>query len=368
MNFYANDTNNITNNSSDLWEIILIKIGSTWLLDTCYLYLMTILGFIGVILNILSLYVLFRINENHVIYKYYRVYTFNSILICTIIMLHFYTRTPRYFEFALTYGAGVYRCRILYGIYTFTLFGSLINISILLERLSLFKPKLEKYFKTKPYFVLFVALIITVIIQLPTYFFGEIRQYWEFKEAAKSYENAMHFNGYCKRASFLPTTFGRILLFIIPFIRDFLFLVIEIISTAALLHYFKEFFSKRKIIFKIPVVTSVASNSLQDSNQNSSKFSEVIRKFPLELKEKRNAKSKRIERNLQKMSLCFAALSVMANITSLVNSITFMIILNGMIYHEISFFNILFLSFKYQSNFFLFFYFNKKFRTFFTQS
>jgi hypothetical protein len=148
-------------------------------------------------------------------------------MISLILILLSYYRTPRYFSVGLTYAAGVYQCKITYGINSFTLFGSLINISILCERLSNFEPFLKTYFQNKPYLVSFIAFCISVSVHMITFFIADARADHEFKEAFQNNEKAIHFP-FCKRVSFVNTIYGQIILMLISFLRDILFLTVEI--------------------------------------------------------------------------------------------------------------------------------------------
>jgi hypothetical protein len=136
----------------------MIQLGSTWLLDNLYLYFITFIGFLGFFLNILSLVTLIGIRKKQAVYIYFQMFTLNGVLFCGVLMSNFYTRTPRIFDFALTYGAGVYRCKFSNSAYTIGFFGRLINSSILLERISIFKPKLS-IFSRRPFFCFIILLV-----------------------------------------------------------------------------------------------------------------------------------------------------------------------------------------------------------------
>jgi hypothetical protein len=365
MNISQNSSNSTEN--IDLWEILMFKIGSSWALDTIYLYIITPLGFLGVISNIISAFVLFKISETHAIYKYYQVYTANGILICTIIMLNFYTRTPRYFDFSLTHGAGVYRCQVLYGSYTLALFGNLINISILLERLSNFKRSLKYFFKDRPYLIVLISWLITFVINLPTFFIGIARNDEEFKEALKSYEKLKDFY-YCKRLPFVNTVLGSITLFLITLIRDFIFTIIELILTFISYLNLKKFIENKKILTNN--VDSVKSQGLSRKRSCKAqvfpnKSSTTINQRPTNNTQQKAPSFSNLNRKLQVMSLSFASLSVFSNLTSLINSLIYILLgNNNLIFHWLALINILFFNIRYILNFFLFYIFNKNFRAY----
>lgn len=83
-------------NNLQLNENFYIKYGSTWTIDSIYLFIISPIGFIGFILNILSLIVIFKINDNSALYKYLKVYCLISIVICFLAIFTFYVYSPRY--------------------------------------------------------------------------------------------------------------------------------------------------------------------------------------------------------------------------------------------------------------------------------
>jgi hypothetical protein len=383
--------NNSFNKAANPWEILMIQIGSIWILDTLYLYLITPLGLIGLILNLISLFVICRINENQPAYKYFKVYILNGIVVCTILSLAFYTRSPRYFGFALSYGSGIFRCKIMSGSYTMGLFGSFINICILFERLSNFKPKLEKYFKRSPYFVSLICLIVSFLVNLPNFLVYEARKEKDFQDALNNSEYLNNFV-YCHRVFFfVDTLIGKIIMLLSTSFKDFIFLVLETTLTFMSLYYLKKFFSKKKAILNL---NPSKSTSINTTAPNSNKGVFYIETAPSNLSEGsssalKSAKSneaidrpkkrktgqledkltfhRRSNRRLQVMSLCFAALSILSNVSSLSTLLLFVIFNNGLLFHIFTFINILTGLLKYASNFFLFYFFNKNFRSFIRQ-
>jgi hypothetical protein len=65
------------------------------------------------------------------------------------------------------------------------------------------------------------------------------------------------------------------------------------------------------------------------------------------------------------MSFCLTSLSIIANISSLLGVIIFILYNNGVFYHEITFALIFTAALKHLSNFFILYFFNKNFRKFF---
>jgi len=377
---------NSFSNTTKLWEILMIQIGSIWILDTLYLYLITSLGLIGLVLNLISLFVIYRINESQPAYKYFKVYIMNGIVVCAVLSLAFYTRSPRYFGFALSYGSGIFRCKIMSGSYTMGLFGSFINICILFERLSNFKPKFEKYFKKRPYLVSFICLVVSFVVNLPNFLVYEARTNKDFQEALNNSQLLNNF-AYCNRAVFfVDTLIGKVIMLLSTSLKDFVFLVIEVTLTFMSLYYLKKFFNKKRSILNLNPTKSTSNSNTAISNNkgifyietgpshlsegSSSALKSAKSNENIEHPKKRRKVQiddkltfhRRSNRRLQVMSLCFASLSILSNVSSLISLLLFIIINNGLLFHIFTFINILTGLIKYASNFFLFYFFNSNFR------
>ncbi len=136
-------------------EAFYLKIGSTWTLDGLYAFLLTPVSFAGLILNLTSIYLLFKINISSTrLYKYLRMYTVNSALICLILGFSFISWSPRFFPYFTEYYAKIFRC-YLYNPLINTLFflGNLMDIilsNLLIARINIFLDNLTQTIETSP--------------------------------------------------------------------------------------------------------------------------------------------------------------------------------------------------------------------------
>ena len=229
-----------------------------------------------------SLIILFKLDKTQMIFKYFKVYTLNGLLLCFILQFCFYPRAIRYFGFSsLSFLWSIYRCKIMNFCYSFVLFSTCIDICILLERISLFNKKYEKYlriFSQKPYSILLVCLIFSIGINIPIVLTGDMRTESEFKEAILNDTKDKTFT-YCSRTNFALLTIGKMLTFLISFFRDFLIFVIEVVLTLVSLYYLRNFFNKKTIILnssgsqdkqrKINIQTIVNRTNNQIGNEKS---------------------------------------------------------------------------------------------------
>ncbi len=133
---------------------------------------------------------MFKLDQSQVIFKYFKIYTFNALLICLILEFSFYPRAIRYFGLSsLSLLSGIYRCKIINVCYSLSLFSTCINICILLERISIFKSKYDKYlsiFSRKPYLILLLCSIFSILINVPIILATDFRSESEFKEALRN--------------------------------------------------------------------------------------------------------------------------------------------------------------------------------------
>ena len=68
-------------NFDKIKEVFFINIGSTWFLDSAYLYFMTPLGLAGCILNLINIFVFFKLKDKRrPVYKYFKFNNFISLL------------------------------------------------------------------------------------------------------------------------------------------------------------------------------------------------------------------------------------------------------------------------------------------------
>jgi hypothetical protein len=92
-------------NLNDLSESFYIRIGSTWILDSIYLYVISPLSFMAIILNALSLFIINKIkikNATINFYEYLKVDLINGIILCLIGTCSFIGYSPRYFKYTTT--------------------------------------------------------------------------------------------------------------------------------------------------------------------------------------------------------------------------------------------------------------------------
>jgi hypothetical protein len=362
-----------------IWERLLFQMGSTVLLDTLYVYLITPIGLLGFILNLISLIILCKLNSKQTVYIYFKVYTIVGMLVCATLMLMLFVRAPRYLRTVFTYLGSIYRCKIFTAIFSVFLFGTLINICILFERISNFKPIFKNYFRKKPAWIICTCLAISIVINIPLYMSVDARPESDFQEAFQNYDAIGNFM-YCSRPAHSTTLVGRILLFLSSFFNGCLFLVIEIVVNFLSLYKFKKFYKNKKRVLnqlgnkKLAVNTSILRASREPSSLSTFNTNKQLTNDAVDLHANRKSNllkitvfsSSKSTRKLTIMSLTFSGLSIVTNVIGFVCGVIFTFNNPNTPNNRNSLFLlVLFVMLKYFSSFFLFYYLNRNFRDYF---
>lgn len=91
-------------------ERFLLGYGSTWIIDSFYLFIICPVSLIGFLLNVLSLYIISIINiKNSILNTYLKIYCVNSSFVCFLAITSFYAYSPRYIGLHFNYFARVYK-------------------------------------------------------------------------------------------------------------------------------------------------------------------------------------------------------------------------------------------------------------------
>ena len=366
----------MSSDNSSIQEIFLLRIGSTWLLDTCYVYIVIPFGTIGISLNIICLIVFqSKLMNNINLYKYLRVFTINSLIICVMGLFTFMPRTPRYFpDLSFSFIAKLYRCKIFsfFG-YTFVLYGNLLNILIIIERMSIYTN--NKILKVLSVCKLCIfMLVLSAMINFPTYFSYNMKSEQEFNDAINDYEKAITFT-YCEIPIFFRGIPGKILLGLIAFIRDFVSLILEIIIALISIYYFRKYqLNRRMTIFLNDIHVNSSANltnnilnleNSENSNNRNSSYATTDREIiPSNLFPVFNRKMEILNNNLTNMTFILSFFTILCNLMTFFYVVLIITIVDhiGIYEYHIMLVNYFLLGIRHSSNFFFFYFYNVKFR------
>ena len=357
------------NKTSDYYEIFLIKTGSTWLLESIYLCSVLPFGFSAVILNIISLITFYRYKiEINPLIKYMKMFTLNSIFLSLMIFLFIFTHLPRYFTFSISYFARFYRCVIMINVANMlNFYETVLNILIMIERVSTFALKFRKYTKIPAYRTSIALFLLCNLICLPTYFLSSVKSDSSFVYDIEHYNQTFVEFKYCEKTNFSKSAYGKILISLVIVTMNGIALMMEISVTIVTIIYFKRYLrfkatlthvrNKEKTASKFSInhisVYDSSNNVTSNSNNNS---------FKLNCTSANNKMSKS-NRNLTKMCIEFSILSAISNICILFYNLFLLFVGdNNYLYYYIVFAACLFTLIKLTSNFFFFYYYNSNFR------
>lgn len=297
---------------------LLTQFASTWTLDSIYLFLIAPFGIIGFILNLVSFFILNQSEFNKVhIYSYFKIITINSALLCLIQSTLFISLTYRYFAFSNTYEANFYGTYIYIPVSNvFLLYASLLDMCISIERSSIFYPKLKALSKHKPYIVCLILFIISILIGLP-YFFINCPLYYD----APYFNNTFIRLWYWDITEFGRTLVGQVLTYANFFVRDVVFLLIELFLNVFAIILFKNYFkNKAKLLGKNNLINQalVKSNNDTTSSETPNAAAQTSQTSKVKNKAGQTNNLSSQEKNLTIMIIIMCFLSIIIHLIYLV--------------------------------------------------
>lgn len=249
------------NSIEQIKELIFKRVGSSWLYDSLYLFLITPIGIISSLLNAISLIIFFKKEFRSIkIYKYYQVYTFNNLLISSILSCFFFF-TPRYlFTTSLSYNGRIFKCLVIpsYGMALFFFYGNAMGILLNMERASNYCNKYKHFKQTQPYVYCLILFIICFIINMPTCILIKMATDEDIQYALTSIDNAKLFKGICLRNPISLTILGKIVTIFGYAVKGLLTLCFDIGSNLLSMIAYKQFINA-----KMRTLNPTAANDTQ---------------------------------------------------------------------------------------------------------
>jgi hypothetical protein len=225
---------NNKNTTCESFDSALEHLGSYFFIDILYMSLFVPVSCLGLILNLINLYIFFFHNKHKndfkiQLYDYIRIYTITSILLNVLELVFVFSQCFRLLErISNTYVMQLYATFIYSPIHsTLTFFKFIIDILIIVERLITLNPKkkLSKLRKIHPYKICLLVLLIIAPINSP-YFLAYIpREILIFDLSNNTLIVRFHF---IDRTIFANSLHGQIILHTLFAIRHVLTLSIEI--------------------------------------------------------------------------------------------------------------------------------------------
>ena len=237
--------------------------GSTKLLDQIILYAQGSLCLVSAFLNVLSFFILNkRVFSTTPLFQYLKVYVINSALLCLALSTTFIGTTYSLFDFTNTYWAREYESHAFMVLYTTPLFYSgVLDVFISLERLFFFMPRLNNKLSLVSYKKVCSALLALVVaVNFPFYFL--FTPAYLDVQLGPAEEFRIYYFGPSKFGS---SEVGKIVSYVIYFVRDVLTLALELgINIASIVFLRRLIRSKKDMGLKSKQPTT--SLELEDSS------------------------------------------------------------------------------------------------------
>jgi hypothetical protein len=327
-------------------------------------------------LNLVSFFVFMDKEFEMALYSYMRVYTINSAVVCLLVGTFFTANTYSFFNWTFTYPAQFYY------IYIFIPFGStsyyygtMLDIFITLDRISNFHKSITKLFITGPYKICAVVLAFCFITNAAFYF--DITT----GSMVVSVKNSSHiltvwFN---YPSAFSYTQLGTVLTVMLECWRDAFLTLAEIALNCVSIQCLRQYFKKRAVLINGP--TSVKTThgpkthegkSMEGSNNsNLPTVSYQVAKNNVTTNTVQKKKTTTAVQNASGMSNADMRATIMTIMMCALSVLEHISMLSCVVYPYFgtSLLNIDFFCFggnigqavKHSANFFIFYFFNKKF-------
>ena len=229
---------NSSNQTLDEWLSIL---GSTWLHEILYISTLVPLSIASFVLNFISFRVLLKdsfLNSNY--FLYFKIFTFNNLIISVLASTTFVYKAYRLFKFTNSYWAMFYGCYIHFPlVFIFYFYISLLEICMIIERINYFIPAFLKNIRisntSKSCGIFF---LISILINLPLYF-----TFQPYHTDVKS-ENDSVVGVYFMKYSFTPLV--TVMVNTAVLIRDVFTLILKVVLSVITLMLVKRYMTKIK--------------------------------------------------------------------------------------------------------------------------
>jgi hypothetical protein len=297
------------------YELFFARLGSpNFMPDNVQLFFFAPYSLVGMILNTLTYLILNKkiIDRRIALFKYLKVYSLTSLIICSMIFLFVLTSIPRYTDLSYSYTFRIIKCHLMSVINsTFYLFGNLINLLIAFERLSSYVIRFQRLKCFHPYKLSFVLLCFCYLISSPLYFVYSTKSQQEF-DHDKADPGDYSKISLCYKTNFGKSVFGQVVFLIVYFLISFAPFVLQIITDILSIVYYRRYIKNRLIIINKKAVYNIATILIRIKGVED--VSEVA--CSVESSSKKNQKKFKMNKNWTKMAIIFSIFCTISNFFS----------------------------------------------------
>lgn len=364
MSNFSNINKTSSNNFFDMNELFMERIGSPSLvIDGLYLFFILPLSAGCILFNFIT----FLLLQSKKVQKtslniLIKIYTFTSLSICTMIFMKALTSIPRYTSFSYTHSARIFTCYVnTFGMNLLIFFANLLNIVVLVERLSMFVIRFRKFHTKHPYEYTRLIFVISVLVNLIFYFQTETKSDNQFMFNKNNLTLLIELER-CDLTEFGKSVYAKVGMAIAIFFDNFLTLVIEIVAGFISIKYFRQFVKHREILINLEHHKNIQIWQFADTNQIVNELS-IINNSPEQANQDLGQLVYELNTSITRFIISLTIFSVFANMISIVNGVLYIIYdIDGMLFSLTAFFFNLIYLIKHGSIFFFLILLNRNFR------
>jgi hypothetical protein len=256
------EKNNTTYFPLSFW---LDAFGSTYFIDSMYLFVTSPLSFLGLVSNLIAFRILCGDQFKTVrLYSYQKVYLVNSATFCLVSMFSFLL--TRRFIYFYTYAANIYIAHVYLSILNFSYFyAGCLDILIIIDRIILLRNKAFFVNNFSPYLLCFVMLIAAIVIEMP-YFF----KFYAASLTVSLSANQAWTVQYVDSSEFSKSTLGLAFSYMQYALRDFLVFAIALVLNVYSIYILKIHLAKKSNLLKQTKSNMELTRTKKESNNQES--------------------------------------------------------------------------------------------------
>ena len=322
--------NSTQNNQTSEQAFSLTKLqelfGNYLISEQFYIYGIGPFGFLGLILNLISLITFKKRGlAKKPIFDFIRYYLYTSIILCFVFFICTFYLSPTFFKFADTIEAKIINIRMSFPVFSVVYFyNCFLDLIINIERASQFLPKLN--FNKISHFKISVVLFLTSLLLNSSYFLVYTPAVYEMPISANSTLKIF----YIDLSSYGRSQLGQVNILVVYGLRDIITLFIGLRFNVTTIVLLRRFVQKKKVL-----------------NAVSERVKDV----------------KHVSLNVTYMVITMSLLSSLEHFLFLLTYLNYYISNeNSYVCNVLNIVSLSFILFKQFSNFFIFFIFNKIFR------
>lgn len=354
-----NQTSNETDESYYYYNLdeFLTQYGSTYALEAFNFYPFIVVSVLGLILNGLAGYIFSTRAFESKLYVYLRVYCVNNMLMCFLNIFNFTYTIFRALDWTNSYASQFYYAYIYSPLINIIYFyGTFLDMLILLDRISFFNKRVKRFMKRPAYLQCLIWLVITLILDAPYYI--------NFMPDQRTIRlNATHnFTIWFDNLTEISQVrVAFVLNLVTGVIRDVVCLIMEVLLNIYTVYLIREFLNKKK---KHVMGESTTIHVIDPNARKSSRATLNLppRSSLTVLQARRSELITGTDQKVILMVTLMCLLSISEHGINLANFVYPYIsydLITYILYDVANFFG----TFKRFCNFFVFFFFNLKFRT-----